>query len=68
MQANLAARQQLEVQAERYAPQSPISGVVTRGYHAGEVVTPGQTVLAVADLTSLQLTAYVLERDLAGSR
>ena len=65
MQANLAARQQLEIQAERYALNSPISGVVTRvAMHVGEVVTPGQTVLAVADLTTLQLTAYVLERDL----
>jgi len=67
MQAKLAARQQLEVQAARFQLHSPISGVVTRvPMHIGEVVTPGQTVAAVADLTTLELTAYVLERDLGG--
>jgi multidrug resistance efflux pump len=32
--------------------------------HTGEVVSPGQTVVSVDDLTSLKLTAYVFERDL----
>lgn len=64
-QANLALRQQLEIQLERYRPRSPIGGVVTRvPMHVGEVVLPGQTIAAVADLSSLQLTAYVLEQDL----
>ena len=64
-QADVAARQQLEVQAERYQLRSPFPGVVTRvPTHVGEVVTPGETVLAVADLSILKMTAYVLERDL----
>ena len=68
-QATLAARQQLEVQAARYLLRSPISGVVTRvPMHIGEVVTPGQTVAAVANLTTLDLTAYVVERDLGSVR
>ena len=69
MQATLAARQQLEIQAARYQLHSPIAGVVTRvPMHVGEVVSPGQTVFAVADLSNLDLTAYVLERDLGGVR
>ncbi len=67
VQATLAARQQLEIQAARYQLHSPIAGVVTRvPMHVGEVASPGQTTLAVADLTSLKLTAYVLESDLGG--
>jgi multidrug resistance efflux pump len=69
MQATLAARQQLEIQAERYQLRSPITGIVTRvALHIGEVVSPGQTVVAVADLANLELTAYVLERDLGQVR
>ena len=69
IQATLAARQQLEIQADRYQLRSPISGVVTRvPMHIGEVVSPGQTVVAVADLANLELTAYVLERDLGQVR
>jgi multidrug resistance efflux pump len=68
-QVDTAAQQQLLIQLERYRLRSPISGVVTRvPMHAGEVVSPGQAVVAVADLTSLELTAYVLERDLGGVR
>jgi multidrug efflux pump subunit AcrA (membrane-fusion protein) len=64
-QADLATRQRLEVQAEDYQLRSPISGIVTRvPMHRGEVVTPGQVVVAVADLTVLKLTVYVLEGDL----
>lgn len=64
-QAGGAQLQQLQLQADRYLLQSPISGVVTRmPMHRGEYVMPGQTVAAVADLTSLEMTAYVLERDL----
>ena len=69
LQANTAALQQLQVQADRYQLRTPIGGVVTRvPMHTGEVVTPGQTVIAVADLTTLDLTAYVLERDLGEVR
>ena len=69
LQAGVAQRQQLQVMAERYELHSPISGVVTRvPMHIGEVASPGQTVAAVADLTNLDLTAYVLERDLGEVR
>lgn len=64
-QAEVAMRQQLEIQIERYQLRSPISGVVTRApVSPGEVVGPGQTIAAVADLRHLKLTVYVLERDL----
>jgi multidrug resistance efflux pump len=68
-QSDAATQQQLAVQADKYQLRSPISGVVTRvPMHAGEVVAPGQTVLAVADLHTLDLMAYVLERDLGSVR
>ncbi len=65
MQATTAQLQQLQIQADRYQLRAPMAGVVTRvAMHVGEVVTPGATVLAIADLEQLDLTAYVLERDL----
>lgn len=65
LQANTALLQQLQIQADRYQLRAPMAGVVARtAMHTGEVVTPGATVLAIADLTQLDLTAYVLERDL----
>jgi multidrug resistance efflux pump len=68
-QSDAATQQQLAVQADKYQLRSPISGVVTRvPMHTGEVVAPGQTVVAVADLRTLDLTAYVLERDLGAVR
>jgi multidrug efflux pump subunit AcrA (membrane-fusion protein) len=64
-QAEPAMLQQLRVQEERYQLQAPIGGVVTRvPMHVGEVVSAGQTVAALADLSALKLTVYVLERDL----
>jgi multidrug resistance efflux pump len=64
-QAEVGQRQQLEVTADRYVIRSPADGVVTRvPLHLGEVVSPGQTIVAVANLARLKLTAYVLERDL----
>jgi len=68
-QADIATQQQLAIQAEKYRLRSPISGVVTRvPMHTGEVASPGQTVVAVADLRSVEFTAYVLERDLGQVR
>ncbi|MGE3913159.1 MAG: HlyD family secretion protein [Chloroflexota bacterium] len=68
-QVDAANQQQLLIQAEKYQLQSPISGVVTRvPLHTGEVVSPGQTVVAVADLLTLEMTAYILERDLGQVR
>jgi multidrug resistance efflux pump len=64
-QADVATRQQLDIQVERYQVRSPIAGVLTRvPMRAGEVVAPGQTVAAVASTRRLKLTVYVLERDL----
>jgi multidrug resistance efflux pump len=64
-QGDAVAQQQLAIQTEKYQLKSPISGVVTRvPLHVGEVVAPAQTVVAVADLSALEMTAYVLERDL----
>lgn len=66
-QANVAQMQQLQILAGKYALHAPLAGVVTRvPVHKGEVATPGQTILALADLSQLDLTAYVLERDLGG--
>jgi HlyD family secretion protein len=68
-QGDAVAQQQLAIQTEKYQLKSPISGVVTRvPLHVGEVVAPAQTVVAVADLTALDMTAYVLERDLGRVR
>jgi HlyD family secretion protein len=63
--ADAAAYRQLKIQAERYTLRSPVSGVVTRvPARAGEVASPGQPLVMVADLRRLKLTVYVLERDL----
>jgi multidrug resistance efflux pump len=68
-QADAATQQQLAIQAEKFQLRSPISGVVTRvPMHTGEVVAAGQTVIAVADLNALEMTAYILERDLGRVR
>ncbi len=66
-QANTVQMQQLQIQAAKYTLHAPIAGTVTRvPVHKGEVVTPGQVVLGLADLNHLDLTAYILERDLGG--
>ncbi|MBI4491295.1 MAG: HlyD family efflux transporter periplasmic adaptor subunit [Chloroflexi bacterium] len=68
-QVDAAARAQLELQADKYLIRSPTSGVATRVLaRAGEVVSPGQTIATVADLSRLKLTVYVLERDLGQVR
>lgn len=65
-QADAASRRQLELQAERYVMRAPQAGLVTRvPARVGEVVAPGATVVALADLHRLDVTLYVLERDLA---
>jgi multidrug resistance efflux pump len=68
-QGDTTTQQQLAIQTEKYQLRSPISGVVTRApMHVGDVVGAGQTVVAIADLTALDMTAYVLERDLGRVR
>jgi multidrug resistance efflux pump len=64
-QADAVSRQQLEIQAARYVLTAPSAGVITRvPARVGEVIAPGQVVLAMADLRSLKLTLYVLESEL----
>lgn len=64
-----AVRLQLEIQADRHTIRAPRSGTVTRlPAHVGEVAAPGQTLLALADLRELEMTAWVLERDLGQVR
>jgi len=60
-----AVRRERELQAARYVLRAPAPGVVTRvPMKAGEVVAPGQTVAAVANLMRLRLTVYVREAEL----
>lgn len=67
--ANPASKLTFQLQAEDYTLTAPISGVVTRApAHVGEMAFPGQALLAVADLSSLKLTLYVREADLASVR
>jgi multidrug efflux pump subunit AcrA (membrane-fusion protein) len=63
--ADLATLRTLEVEQQLYTIQSPIAGVVTREpVHLGETAVPGEVLIAVADLSQLQLTVYVPEEDL----
>jgi multidrug resistance efflux pump len=64
-----AARQTYQLQAEDYTLISPVGGIVTRlAAHVGETAFPGQVLLAVSDLSSLKLTLYVREAELAHVR
>ncbi|MDH4197289.1 MAG: efflux RND transporter periplasmic adaptor subunit [Candidatus Aminicenantes bacterium] len=48
---------------------SPVAGVVTRRViEAGEMVTPGATVLTVSELDSVYVMLYITERDLGRLR
>jgi multidrug resistance efflux pump len=51
--------------AQKYVITAPQAGTITQvPVHPGEVVAPGQMIGGVADLSTLKLTAWVLERDL----
>ena len=64
-----AARQTFELQAQDFELRSPPAGIVTRvPAHVGEVAFPGQALLAVADLSRLDLTLYVRLADLDRGR
>jgi multidrug resistance efflux pump len=55
----------LEAQIEKMTLTSPIDGIVTsRSAHAGEAVTPGATLLTVANLDEVKLTIYIPENEL----
>jgi HlyD family secretion protein len=63
--ADVATNRQLKIQAERYTLRAPVSGVMTRvPARVGEVASPGQPLVVVADLRHLKLIVYVLVRDL----
>ena len=56
----------LQLQAQDYTLRSPVSGIVTRQpAHPGEQASPGQVLVAVADLATLKLTLYIRQTDLA---
>lgn len=66
---DIASRLNLELQAQDYTLTAPMSGVVTRvPAHVGEIAFPGQALLAIADLSQLDLTIYLDEVDLARVR
>lgn len=66
---DIASRLTYELQAQDYVLHSPVGGVATRvPVNVGEMALPGQVLLAVADLSVLQLTLYVEEGDLAHVR
>jgi multidrug resistance efflux pump len=59
------ALQIAQLTAQKYVITAPQAGSITRvPVHPGEVVTPGQMIGGVADLSTLKLTAWVPERDL----
>lgn len=61
-----ASRETAQLLAQDYTLRAPIAGVVTRvPAHVGELAMPGQVLLAMSDLSSLDLTLYVRLADLA---
>lgn len=66
---DIASRRALELQAQDYVLVAPVGGIVTRvPAHVGEMAFPGQALLTVADLSSLDLTLYLDEVDFARVR
>lgn len=60
-----ASRMVYELQAQDYVLRAPVGGVVTRvPAHEGEMAFPGQPLIAVSDLSRLDLTLYVRLADL----
>ncbi|MEK7214116.1 MAG: efflux RND transporter periplasmic adaptor subunit [Chloroflexota bacterium] len=60
-----AEQQLLSLQLEQYTLRSPRDGrVLRRAVEPGEVAVPGAGLLTVADSSRLELTVYVLQRDL----
>jgi multidrug resistance efflux pump len=61
-----AAVATIDAQIDKVILRAPIDGVVTsRSAHRGEAVTPGATVLTIANLDEVKLTVYVPEDKLA---
>ena len=60
-----ADQQVLQVQLSKYVLTAPLGGVVLRrSAEPGEVALVGAPLLIVADVANLDVTVYVLERDL----
>ncbi|HZR98539.1 MAG TPA: HlyD family efflux transporter periplasmic adaptor subunit [Chloroflexota bacterium] len=60
-----AEQQVLQVQLSKYVLTAPLSGVVQRrSAEPGEVALPGAPLLVLADITSLDVTVYLRQRDL----
>ncbi|HEY1296822.1 MAG TPA: efflux RND transporter periplasmic adaptor subunit, partial [Chloroflexota bacterium] len=59
------ALQLAQLTAQKYVITAPRAGIITQvPVHQGEVVAAGQMLAGVSDLSTLKLTAWVLERDL----
>ncbi len=68
-QAPATDLRRLELELDRLKLRSPVDGRVgERSLRIGEVAQPGQTILTVMPLDELELTLYVLERDLGRVR
>ncbi len=68
-QADAAQRRLLQIQIEQSSVFAPSDGVILKKVmHEGEVATAGLTILTMAQLNRLDLTLYVLERDLGRVR
>lgn len=62
-------RQFLSLQLEKYTLRAPQDGrVLRRAVQPGEVALPGAGLLTIADLTRLEVTLYLLQRDLGRVR
>lgn len=60
-----AEQQVLQLQLEKYTLTAPVAGVVLRrSAEPGEVATVGAPLLTLADLSQLEATAYLPQRDL----
>ena len=58
------ALQLARITSQKYVIVAPLTGIITQvPLHEGEVVSAGQMIGAVADLSTLKLTVWVLERD-----
>ena len=63
--ASMVERQLLELQIDKMAIRSPLDGIVARrSVRLGEVASPGSTLMVVADLSHVDLTLYVPEKEI----
>lgn len=67
--ASVVERQLLELQIDKMAIRSPLDGIVARrSVRVGEVASPGGTLMVVADLSHVDLTLYVPEKEIGRVR